>query len=196
MKPTLILLAAGMSSRFSANKLFFEIDGKPMWRHIADTADAAREAFSEIILVSRYPQIEREAKRLRFTVMHNSRSEEGISAAVRLGVAAANPQTPLLFAACNQPYLSQETLRRFSARLDAGCPILSAAAKCGGVGNPVGFAPRLREELLALTGDTGGKQIVRKHHYEAYYLYIPKRELINLDMLPGEDGGEGGVKRL
>ncbi len=185
MKPTLILLAAGMSSRFGANKLLYEVGGKPMWRHIADTACAVREAFSQIIFVSRYPQLEKEAELLGFTVLHNDRSKEGISTSVRLGVAAADPKTPLLFAVCDQPYLSGQTLCQFSARLDAGCPILSAAAKGGGVGNPVGFAPRFREELLGLTGDIGGRKVVREHHYEAYYLYIPKRELYDFDKMPG-----------
>ena len=36
MKIALIYLAAGNSRRFGSNKLFYEIDGKPMYRHLLD----------------------------------------------------------------------------------------------------------------------------------------------------------------
>ena len=36
MKIALIMLAAGNSRRFGSNKLLYEIDGKPMYRHILE----------------------------------------------------------------------------------------------------------------------------------------------------------------
>ena len=36
MKIALIMLAAGNSRRFGSNKLLYEIEGKPMYRHILE----------------------------------------------------------------------------------------------------------------------------------------------------------------
>ena len=36
MKIALIMLAAGNSRRFGRNKLLYEIEGKPMYRHILE----------------------------------------------------------------------------------------------------------------------------------------------------------------
>ena len=36
MKIAMIMLAAGNSRRFGGNKLLYEVDGMPMYRHILD----------------------------------------------------------------------------------------------------------------------------------------------------------------
>ncbi len=39
MKIAMIMLAAGNSRRFGANKLLYEIDGIPMYRHVLEQLD-------------------------------------------------------------------------------------------------------------------------------------------------------------
>ena len=36
MKIAFVMLAAGNSRRFGSNKLFYELDGKPMYRHLLE----------------------------------------------------------------------------------------------------------------------------------------------------------------
>ncbi len=47
MKIALIMLAAGNSRRFGSNKLLYEIDGKPMYRHILEKLMVVAELLEE-----------------------------------------------------------------------------------------------------------------------------------------------------
>ena len=47
MKIALIMLAAGNSRRFGSNKLLYEIDGKPMYRHILEKLMVVAEQLEE-----------------------------------------------------------------------------------------------------------------------------------------------------
>ena len=47
MKIALIMLAAGNSRRFGSNKLLYEIDGKPMYRHILEKLMIVAEQLEE-----------------------------------------------------------------------------------------------------------------------------------------------------
>ena len=54
-----IYMAAGNSRRFGSNKLFYPIDGKPMYRHVLERLAAICERHSdwEIVLVSQYEEL-------------------------------------------------------------------------------------------------------------------------------------------
>ena len=48
-------------------------------------------------------------------------------------------------------------------------------------GNPVIFPKTLFEELMALEGDKGGKQIIKKHPEMVYKVYVTEQELSDMD---------------
>ena len=72
------------------------------------------------------------------------------------------PEDFLLFAAADQPRLGSGTAARL---LDAARPGVLTAAACweGKPGNPVLFSAALLPELEALTGDQGGRVVLRRH---------------------------------
>ena len=59
MRIRMIYMAAGNSRRFGSNKLFYPIDGKPMYRHVLERLAAICERHSdwEIVLVSQYEEL-------------------------------------------------------------------------------------------------------------------------------------------
>ena len=48
MKIAMIMLAAGNSRRFGANKLLYEIDGIPMYRHVLEQLDDTKKKIENI----------------------------------------------------------------------------------------------------------------------------------------------------
>ena len=48
MKIAMIMLAAGNSRRFGANKLLYEIDGIPMYRHVLEQLDDTKKKMENI----------------------------------------------------------------------------------------------------------------------------------------------------
>ncbi|MEI2991187.1 MAG: nucleotidyltransferase family protein [Blautia faecicola] len=59
MRIRMIYMAAGNSRRFGSNKLFYLIDGKPMYLHVLERLSAVckRHRDWEIVLVSQYEEL-------------------------------------------------------------------------------------------------------------------------------------------
>ena len=48
-------------------------------------------------------------------------------------------------------------------------------------GNPVIFPKQLFDELMALTGDKGGKRVARQHPELVHKVYVSEKELSDMD---------------
>lgn len=97
MKLSMIYMASGFGKRFGSNKLLASFEGRPLYTYGLSALEKGRRSWKksgiscEIITVSQYPQILESAHCLISggKVLENPFSEEGITASIRLGVAAA-----------------------------------------------------------------------------------------------------------
>lgn len=206
----LILLASGGSTRYGANKLLAVIDGKPMFRHILDLLLAYREENPEnvrLTVVSRYDEILDAAHEAECICVRNDHTEEGISRSLRMGLEAAlriganaagdarhdaagdcyaqygaeSGCVCAVFFTADQPYLRYETLKAFLRRAAAAEKGILTASHAGTPGNPVSFDRKYFEELMALKGDAGGRQIVKRHPEDTVYFEMSSEELTDID---------------
>jgi molybdenum cofactor cytidylyltransferase len=200
-KIALILLAAGNSVRFGGNKLLSVYHGKRMYRHIVDQVEKlAPETFAEKIVVSQYREILKDLVEKGYTAVENPAPEQGISHSIHLGLgvvhslreaenesdaASAGRETvvdAVCFAVCDQPDLKAETLAGFIAEWEKSGKTIGCLSHDGIAGNPVIFDVRYTDELCALTGDVGGKRVLRAHPEEVYYHEITDgAELVDID---------------
>ncbi len=163
-KIAVILEAAGNSSRFGSNKLLHIMDdGRPM---IASILDAVRplDVYKKV-LVTQYEEVAALAPDLE-TVM-NDRPDLGISRSMQLGLEAAGDADAYMFCVCDQPGIKTATLEKLietykEAYKKGTAGIVSLAWK-GKMCNPKIFSSRYKEELMRLSGDTGGRQIISAH---------------------------------
>lgn len=167
MNKHILYLAAGSGSRFGSNKLLCPLEGKPLFRHGLDTLAALVQSRRDcdLTVVSRYAPILEAARAAGARAVDSPDSARGLSFTIRAGLSALAPIPPedfLLFAVADQPRLGQGTAARL---LDAARPELLAAAACweGRPGNPALFSAALLPELEALTGDQGGRLVLRRH---------------------------------
>ena len=159
-KIVVILEAAGDSKRFGSNKLMHIMDdGRPM---IASILDAVRplEAYKKI-LVTQYDEVAAMAPDL--DVVMNDRPDLGISRSMQLGLAAAGDADAYMFCVCDQPGLTAATLERLIEAYKKGTAGIVSLAWQGKMCNPKIFSSRYKEELMSLSGDTGGRQILATH---------------------------------
>jgi molybdenum cofactor cytidylyltransferase len=63
------------------------------------------------------------------------------------------------------PRIKPETIGEVAAAISSGA-LLAAPVYRGERGHPVGFAGALRDELLALTGDSGARAVLERHRAE------------------------------
>ena len=97
--------------------------------------------------------------------MFNCGAEEGISATVRLGAAAAEQAGAdgALFAVADQPWLTRASVERVLAAFAARPDTIPALSWQGKKGNPCLFPSEFFPELSALAGDTGGGAVIKAH---------------------------------
>lgn len=69
----------------------------------------------------------------------------------------------VLFAVSDQPWLTPESVARLLSAFRAHPGRICALAAEGRRGNPAVFPADCFPDLLALTGDAGGGQIIRRH---------------------------------
>lgn len=177
----IVVLAAGAGVRFGGNKLHAPADGMPMYEKMLRNV----QAFSSFpaYIVTGDEKIAKEAKKRGITPVTNDRPEEGISLSLRLGLEAAlqNPLKGVLFSVCDQPYLTVSTIQQIfhTAVLHPGSIV--CAGHGGKGGNPVLWDRRYFPELLELSGDVGGRQIMQKYQEYIRIVETDERELNDVD---------------
>ena len=158
-----IILAAGSSSRFGQNKLLYPVGNIPMYEHTVKLIQKLQ--LDCIILITKYPQIIQKIDR-NILVVENNETNLGQSHSMQLGIRAALKQgrhfDGYLFTVCDQPYLTFKSLQKLCAAWQSkgGICALSYRQKRG---NPVIFAAKYLPELLQITGDTGGRAVIKNH---------------------------------
>lgn len=179
----IVLLAAGSSVRYGANKLLEEIGGMPMYQHMLK----ALSTFPAIhrIVVSRYPEILEDAESLGMRAVKNQQPQLGISHSLILGLKEAMKRNAhlkgVLFAVCDQPGLKADTICRLLRKANEYPGKIVCAGREGRPGNPVVWDRKYFAELLSLKGDTGGRQIMKNYPGEILVLDTAKEELQDID---------------
>ncbi len=154
-------MASGAGSRFGGNKLFANVEGRPLVDRAMDAYPPA--LFHRAVVVSRYPALLVLAGARGYHSILNQGADEGISASIRLGLAEMGETDGILFAVCDQPWLTEDSVKRVLAAFEAQPSRIAALAWQGKKGNPCLFPPALYGELAALTGDRGGGAVIKAH---------------------------------
>lgn len=190
-----ILLASGLSRRFRGeNKLFYQVEGLPMYRRALSCACRVREELKaerewnvQILVVTAYEEIAMEAEKASAISIINEDPEAGISRSVWLGVQAAAPgeEDWLLFSVCDQPWMKAgETKDMVIQTLCSGKGI-GALSYGGEPGNPVLFRGSYYQELCELRGDRGGKSVLKNHLKDVILTEVSEsRTLTDVDERP------------
>ena len=82
---------------------------------------------------------------------------------MQLGLTAAGDADAYMFCVCDQPGITAATLEKLIEAYKKGSAGIVSLAWQGKMGNPKIFSSLYREELMSLSGDTGGRQIIDAH---------------------------------
>lgn len=155
-----VLLAAGLSRRMGQNKLLMEYGGRPLCEGALKVLHDNAACFCERLLVGRLPEHAALAEKWGFTYVHNDEPQRGIGHSAALGAGAPGAWDGCLLALADMPDLRPGTVYAL-CRAFAQSPENIAVPVYGGKrGNPAVFPARLRAELAALDGDSGGRAIL------------------------------------
>lgn len=157
-----ILLAAGASRRFGADKLTHIL---PDGDQVAVRACRNLLAGTDGVLAVVRPGSEELIARLQAEgaeVRICPDAEQGMGASLAFGIRARPDAAGWLVALADMPWITPATIRRVADALRLGALI---AAPCwqGQRGHPVGFSYVLGPDLAALNGDSGAKLVIQAH---------------------------------
>ncbi len=156
-----VLLASGLGRRFGSNKLLAAVEGIPLYHRAM--AALAGAGLDRLAVCSPYREVLEAGEALGFLPLYNPDGAEGIAASIRLGVSRMGDMDGVLFSVCDQPFLTTESIIRLVKSFQESKDGICALSWAGRRGNPVLFPADLLDELAALTGDTGGGAVVKRH---------------------------------
>lgn len=157
----IILMAAGIGRRFGGNKLLAPFHGRPLWEYAWERAVEAKKKLGiQVLMVSGYQPL---LQAPEVIPVCNDLPLLGASHTVRLGVKEAEKMGMqyAVFMVSDQPMLKTSSLKRLIEAREPGKIV--CLSKDGRAGNPVVFHRDFFPELLALTGDRGGKMVMHRH---------------------------------
>lgn len=184
MKLACLLTAAGAGRRFGEDKLLLPVAGQPMGFHALDVLSTAPFDLRVLVTSADKGYLIQAAQERGFAIVINPDPAQGMSSSVRLGTAhivRAGAYDGILYAVADQPNLQAATVERliqaFAARLDC----IWAPEANGKRGNPVLFPASLFAELLEVTGDRGGRQVISAHEELLRTVAAAPEELKDID---------------
>ena len=155
-----ILLGGGKSTRFGTDKLLHPLpDGTPI---ALASALAMGRALARFAVVVR-PDHGALAELLRangIQIISAPEASQGMGASLARGVRELSDATGWVIGLADMPFIRPRTIAAVGSALEDGAE-LAAPLYRGRRGHPVGFSSRYREALLGLSGDEGGKALLR-----------------------------------
>ncbi|WP_256307788.1 nucleotidyltransferase family protein [Halobellus litoreus] len=166
-----VLLAAGASTRFGdRNKLLATQGGDPLVRRAARTLlDASLDPVVAVV-GHEADRVADALDGLDVTVVVNDEYETGQASSLRAGIGAlldaereGDPDRGVdasVIALGDMPFVDPETVETLVDAYEAGVGDALAAAHDGVRGNPVLFDRRFFDDLVDVSGDIGGREIL------------------------------------
>lgn len=158
-----LLLAAGSSRRMgAANKMVATIGGRPLVRIAAEAALGSGAASLTVVTGYAPQEVDSALAGLDIGRVHNPDFAAGLSTSLRAGLALLPDDVDgVIVLLADMPAVTSDTVDRLIEAFRPGGIVVPAFA--GQRGNPVLWSRRFFPELMAVTGDTGGRRLIEAH---------------------------------
>ncbi len=155
-----LLLAAGFSKRFGSAKLLARLtDGRSVFSHTLEQIGAS---VSETLVITR-PELADELTQYDTEVIVFEQAERGMGASLAFGIGQAQQRNWDVCLVClsDMPFIQTSTYQQIVAAADSSSIVIPSFQDQPG--NPVAFGSAFYPELGKLSGDAGGRPVVRQH---------------------------------
>ncbi|MCH7764725.1 MAG: nucleotidyltransferase family protein [Candidatus Marinimicrobia bacterium] len=184
MKISMIIPAAGSSTRHPPNKLLDKIGGKTV---IVQTIELYLNHDFEIIVIIGHEYDKMTAAisssiKKQIKIIKNNQYQSGLSQSIKKGVESAKKDCDYFgFSLGDKPFIEKETIDTILIQLETTTPKIIIPTFKGIIGHPTFFSQNYRDELLAISGDSGGRELLNTHKDDITYFPVNDRGII-LDM--------------
>ena len=177
---SIIVLAAGKSTRFGENKLLYRLGNKTVIERVVESALGSQA--DEVLLVLGYEaeRLERVISETGCRFIYNTNFEEGQSSSVKTGLAsvARNSKAILIMPGDIALISSQAIDKVIEEYRITRVPIIVAAHQ-GKLGHPILFDKSLFHEITQINEETQGlKAIVKKYWTKIKKVEVGSKEVL------------------
>jgi molybdenum cofactor cytidylyltransferase len=166
---SVIILAAGASTRLGKPKQLLPWRGSSLLQHAIDVARPIHEQ-PIVVLGSQANDIEKTIHNAH--IVHNPHWKEGIASSIRAGL-EANDRQQVIFMVCDQPFVTTAVLNELVLAHQKTAKPIIASAYAGTVGIPALFDHTFFTQLLDLKGDTGAKKLLQQYSLQVWPVPFP-----------------------
>lgn len=179
MKVSIIILAAGASTRMGAPKQLLLIDGKTLIKRINEIAlDTSCYPIVTVLGANR-ALIRHELDKMPLTIIDNPQWEKGMSSSIKMGLAGAymtqKEIDAVIFLTVDMPFVNVKLINEMIQKaIENPDSDIIACKYDNQIGIPVLFKRNLLADLLELEGDEGAKKIVLKNKDKTLFVEFPE----------------------
>lgn len=170
-----IIMASGFSNRMGKDKLLIEINGKKIieWVIIA----LKDSNLDEIILVYRTEEIKKIGESYGIKTVFNPNAHLGQSQSVIHGVSKSKGDCYMFFVG-DQPFISTKLINDLIEEHKKNPIKIVIPYYQDKINMPILFPADFKEDLLKVTGDKGGREIIQKNPSRIKKVEIQDKSLI------------------
>lgn len=176
---SVILLAAGESKRMGKPKLLMPLGKATILEQTIDNFLASK--VNEVIVVLGY-RAEEMMKKIAIKpikIAINPAYHQGMSTSIVKGLSLVDDRAQaVMLALADQPFVKSQIINRLIEEFLSHNKGIAIPVCHRRRGHPVIFAIKYKEELMGLTGDVGGRQIIRRHPNDILEVAINSESII------------------
>ena len=170
-----VVMGSGKSERFGKNKLLEKIDGVPMIEILLKKLEEL--PFKNIFVTYKDKEIFEICRKYNVIPLENKKYFLGQSESIKLGTENIKDENIMFFTG-DMPFLEEKTIFEIISEFDGRITIPAVnGKKC----SPVIFPNRYKEELLSLSGDVGGREIIKKEKNLNFIEFFDKKQFMDID---------------
>lgn len=179
-----IILASGFSKRMGEDKLLMEVDGIKMVERVIGSCEES--SLDEVILVYRKEEVRNIGEEYNIKTIYNPKAHLGQSESMKLGIKAAKANDAFMFLMGDQPFITSRLINRLIEEYKNNEQSIIVPYYKDKKGTPTIFPSILKDELLQVEGDKGGRDIIGENITLVKKVYIDD-EKFGLDVDREED---------
>lgn len=175
-----IVMASGYGSRIGTNKLLLEYRDKKLIEHIMDKI--LQINFYSRLVVAKDKEVLDIAGKRGFKVVENKNSILGQSESIKLGIENSPVAEGYMFFTGDQPLLSKLTIEKMIDAFKNNPQNIIIPRYKDRKGSPVIFSSIFIDELKALKGDKGGREVIKRNKDSLIFVEVENEyELMDID---------------
>lgn len=191
MPVSVIILAAGSSSRMGSSKQLLRWGEGTLLGHAVQTAMDSRAGHVFVVLGSNEAAHRKVLETLPVTIAHNPNWQNGMGSSLKAGlVAAKETSDAIIVMVCDMPFVTSQHLNNIIEHFTKTNQPIVASKYADTAGVPALFSKEVFNELAAMGDEEGARKIIAKHNdaalivlqspadidtYEDYLANLPAR---------------------